>query len=169
MLNNEMVGNQDTGEIELLVHVNRTTKVVKGGRQMGFSALTVVGDGKGRIGIGRGKSKEVPVAISKAMTSARRNMINVQLNGHTLWHEVIGHHGGTKVFMKPASKGTGIIAGGAMRAAFQALGVKNVLAKTIGSSNPYNVLRAVIDGFSKIVTPEQIAEKRGKTIEEILK
>lgn len=153
---------------EKLVAVDRNAKVVKGGRVFSFAALTVVGDGKGKIGIGRGKAKEVPVAIQKAMEAARRNTIQLELNGNTLWHEVVGQHGSTKVFMKPASEGTGVIAGGAVRAALEVLGVQNVLSKTLGSTNPGNVLLATIDGLKKIVSPELVAEKRGKIIETIL-
>lgn len=153
---------------EKLVAVKRHAKVVKGGRIFSFSAVVVVGDGNGRIGIGRGSAREVPVAIQKAMEKARRNMFRIELNGTTLHHEIIVRFGATKVFMKPASEGTGIIAGGAMRAVFDVLGVKNVLAKTIGSSNPINVLRATMKALSQITSPEHIAEKRGKTIGEIL-
>jgi small subunit ribosomal protein S5 len=153
---------------EKTVGINRTAKVVKGGRVFGFSALAVVGDGKGRLGFGRGKAREVPIAIQKAYEYARKNMIYIELNGNTLWHEVVGKHGATKVFMKPASEGTGIIAGGAMRAVFEVMGVQNVLAKTIGSSNPDNVLRATIDGLRKMSSPELVAEKRGKSVKNIL-
>jgi small subunit ribosomal protein S5 len=153
---------------EKMVAVNRHAKVVKGGRVFSFSALTVVGDGKGKIGVGYGKAKEVPIAIQKAMESARRNTIRLDLNGNTLWHEVIGEHAGTKVFMKPASEGTGVIAGGAVRAALEVLGVQNVLSKTLGSTNPGNVLLAVLDGLKKMISPEMVADKRGKSLEEIL-
>lgn len=156
------------GLIEKLVGVNRVTKVVKGGRIFGFSALTVVGDGKGRVGFGRGKSKEVPVAIQKAMESARKNRVYFELNGNTLWHEVIGVHAGTKVFMKPASEGTGVIAGGAARAVFEVLGVQNVLSKTIGSTNPNNVVLATLDGLRKMTSPSSVAEKRGINIEQLV-
>lgn len=156
------------GLVEKLVAVFRNAKVVKGGRIFSFSAVTVVGDGKGRLGIGRGKAREVPVAIQKAMDSARKNMTYIELNGSTLWHDVVGVHGATKVFMKPASEGTGIIAGGAMRAVFEVVGIQNVLAKTIGSSNPDNVLRATIDGLKNMASPEFIADKRGKTVKEIM-
>src|SRR5579871_5150536 len=152
---------------EKLVAVNRTAKVVKGGRIFGFSALVVVGDGHGKLGFGRGKSREVPLAIQKAMENARRNMVKVELNGTTLQHAVVARHGASKVLMKPASEGTGIIAGNAMRAVFEVLGVKNVLAKCIGSSNPVNVVRATINGLTSMVSPEAIAEKRGKTVSEI--
>lgn len=156
------------GWTERLVYVGRTTTVVKGGKKFSFSALTVVGDGKGRIGIGRGKSKEVPVAIQKSLENARKNMQAVVLNNDTLHHEMIGKHGSTRVFMKPASDGTGIIAGGAMRAVFEVLGVKNVLAKIGGSTNPINVVRATLDALTNVSTPEFIASKRGKTLEDIM-
>ncbi len=156
------------GLIEKLVAVNRVAKTVKGGRQMSFTALTVVGDGAGRVGIGYGKAREVPVAIQKAMDKARRNMIAVNLNGGTLWHAVSARHGAAKVYMQPASEGTGVIAGGAMRAVFEAVGVRNVLAKAFGSRNPVNLARATVRGLKQIVSPEHIAAKRGKTVEEIL-
>jgi small subunit ribosomal protein S5 len=152
---------------EKMVAINRVTKVVKGGRVLGFAALTVVGDGDGRIGMGKGKAREVPVAVQKAMEEARRKMVKVPLKHGTLQHEVIGHHGSSRVFMKPASDGTGIIAGGPMRAVFEVMGVQNVLAKCLGSTNPYNVVRATIDGLTKMNTPSDIAAKRGKTVEEI--
>ncbi|SFC47524.1 small subunit ribosomal protein S5 [Marinospirillum celere] len=153
---------------EKLVQVNRVAKVVKGGRIFGFTALTVVGDGKGRIGFGRGKAREVPVAIQKAMEQARRNMVNVQLDGTTLQYPVRAAHGASKVFMQPASEGTGIIAGGAMRAVLELAGVQNVLAKCYGSTNPVNVVRATVKGLAAMKAPEDIAAKRGKTVEEIL-
>ena len=155
------------GLIEKMISINRVTKVVKGGRIMGFAALTVVGDGDGRIGMGKGKSKEVPVAVQKSMEEARRKMINVNLKKGTLYHTVIGRHGAAKVYMQPASEGTGIIAGGAMRAVFEAVGVHNVLAKCIGSSNPYNVVRATLNGLQAINSPSEIAAKRGTSIEQI--
>jgi small subunit ribosomal protein S5 len=154
---------------EKTVAVNRHTKVVKGGRIFTFGAMVVVGDGKGRIGIGTGSAREVSVAIQKALENARRNITLVQLNKNTLFHEVVVNYGATKIFMKPASEGTGIIAGGAMRAVFEVLGVKNVLAKTIGSSNPINVVKATLIGLTKMmISPEFVAEKRGKEIKEIL-
>ena len=153
--------------IEKLVAVNRVAKVVKGGRQFGFTALTVVGDGAGRVGYGYGKAREVPVAIQKAMQSARRNMRRVTLKGDTLHFSTIGRHGATKVYMQPASEGTGIIAGGAMRAVFEAAGVRNVLAKSYGSRNPINVVRATVEGLAAMKSPRAIAAKRGKTVEEI--
>ena len=152
---------------EKMISVNRVTKVVKGGRIMGFAALTVVGDGDGGIGMGKGKSKEVPVAVQKAMEEARRNMVKISLKSGTLQHAVIGEHGASKVIMQPASEGTGIIAGGAMRAVFEVMGVHNVLAKCIGSTNPYNVVRATLNGLRAMSTPSEIAAKRGKSIEEI--
>jgi small subunit ribosomal protein S5 len=155
------------GLIEKMISINRVTKVVKGGRIMGFAALTVVGDGDGRIGMGKGKSKEVPVAVQKAMEESRRKMVKVSLKNGTLHHAVIGRHGAAKVYMQPASEGTGIIAGGAMRAVFEAVGVHNILAKCIGSSNPYNVVRATLNGLQAINSPAEVAAKRGKSIEEI--
>jgi small subunit ribosomal protein S5 len=156
------------GMIEKLVAVNRVAKVVKGGRQFGFTALTVVGDGNGRIGMGYGKAREVPVAIQKAMDKARKSMTTIAIKAGTLQHPVTAQHGAAKVFMKPASEGTGVIAGGAMRAVFEAVGVKNVLAKSIGSSNPINVVRATFKGLMNMVSPEFIAAKRGKKVEEIV-
>lgn len=153
---------------EKLIGVNRVAKVVKGGRQFGFAALTVVGDGDGRIGMGRGKAREVPVAVQKAMDDARRNMIKVSLNKGTLHYPIEGRHGAAKVVMRPASEGTGIIAGGAMRAVFEVAGVRNVLAKCIGSSNPVNVVRATIKALQSITNPAEMAAKRGKTAQEIL-
>ena len=154
--------------IEKLVAVNRVAKVVKGGRQFGFTALTVVGDGNGTIGFGYGKAKEVPLAIQKAMDKARKNMKAVPLKGDTLQHAITGIHGAANVYMQPASDGTGIIAGGAMRAVFEAVGVKNVLAKINGTRNPINVVRATINGLSSMSSPEYVAAKRGKKVEEIL-
>ena len=143
---------QGDGLLEKLITVNRVAKVVKGGRQFGFTALTVVGDGEGRVGYGYGKAREVPVAIQKAMEAARKNMITVNLKGGTLQYPLTGRHGAAKVFMKPASEGTGIIAGGAMRAVFEVVGVHDVLAKCIGSNNPINVLRATMNaGLRKCV------------------
>ena len=154
--------------IEKLVAVNRVAKVVKGGRQFGFTALTVVGDGNGRVGFGYGKAREVPTAIAKAMQQARRNMITVPLRNDTLHYAVKGRHGTTRVIMQPASDGTGVIAGGGMRAVFECAGVRNVLAKSYGSRNPINVVRAAFDAFARVSSPEDIAAKRGKTVEEIL-
>ena len=154
--------------IEKLIGVNRVAKVVKGGRVFGFSALVVVGDGNGRVGFGAGKSKEVPVAIQKAMESARRNMRKVSLKNGTLQYALTGRHGAAKVYMQPASEGTGIIAGGAMRAIFEAVGVNDVLAKCIGTNNPMNVVRATMNGLVGMHSPDDVAAKRGKTVEEIL-
>jgi len=152
---------------EKLVTVNRVAKVVKGGRQFGFTALTVVGDGEGKVGIGYGKAREVPLAIQKAMEKARRDMVTVRVIDGTLHYPVTARHGAAKVFMKPASEGTGIIAGGAMRAIFEVVGVKNVLAKCIGSRNPINVVKATLKGLATISSPEDVAARRGKTVEEI--
>ena len=153
---------------ERLVSVNRVAKVVKGGRQFGFTALTVVGDGNGKVGVGYGKAREVPLAIQKAMEKARKDMKQVPIKDGTLYYPIIGIHGAAKVFMKPASVGTGIIAGGAMRAVFEVVGVKNVLSKCIGSRNPINVVKATIDALNNMQSPDYIAAKRGKTVEEVL-
>ena len=153
---------------EKMVSVNRVTKVVKGGRILGFAVLTVVGDGDGGVGMGKGKAREVPVAVQKAMEEARRRMQRISLKNGTLHHAVIGHHGASSVLMQPAAEGTGIIAGGPMRAVFEVVGVTNVLAKCLGSTNPYNVVRATLDGLLKMNTPAQIAAKRGKTVEDVL-
>jgi small subunit ribosomal protein S5 len=153
---------------EKMISVNRVTKVVKGGRILGFAALTVVGDGDGGIGMGKGKSREVPVAVQKAMEEARRRMIKVSLKNGSFHHAVIGRHGGSKVLIQPASAGTGIIAGGAMRAVFEVMGVTDVLAKCLGSTNPYNVVRATLDGLQQMMTPSEVAAKRGKSVAEIL-
>jgi len=153
--------------LEKLVAVNRTAKVVKGGRQFGFTALTVVGDGAGRVGFGFGKAREVPVAISKAMAQARKNLFAVALKNDTLHFAMKGSHGATHVYMQPASDGTGVIAGGGMRAVLECAGVRNVLAKSYGSRNPINVVRATINALAKIRSPEDIAAKRGKTLDEI--
>ena len=161
-----ITGNEDL--LEKLVHVNRVAKVVKGGRQFGFTALTVVGDGNGKVGFGRGKAKEVPIAIQKAMENARKNMLPVALNEGTLHYAMTGTHGAAKVYMQPASEGTGIIAGGPMRAVFEVAGVHNVLAKSIGSTNPINVVHATMNALRAIASPEMIAAKRGKSVEEIL-
>ncbi len=156
------------GIVEKLVEVKRTSKTVKGGRLMGFSALVVVGDGEGKIGFGRGKAREVPLAIQKANENARRNMVQVHLKGKTLQHPVHASHGASKVLMLPASEGTGVIAGSAMRAVFEVMGIENILAKCIGSSTPINVVRATVKGLVEMATPESTAAKRGKTVEEIM-
>ncbi len=153
---------------EKLVTVRRSATVVKGGRKFSFSALTVVGDRKGRIGIGHGKAREVPTAIQKAMENARRNLVRIDLNGTTLYHPIESRHGASKVIMMPASEGTGIIAGSSMRAVFEVLGIHNVLAKCIGSTNPVNVVRATLKGLRRMTSPEQVAAKRGKKVSEIV-
>jgi small subunit ribosomal protein S5 len=156
------------GYQEKLVSVARTAKVVKGGRVFGFAALVVVGDGKGKIGYGRGKAREVPIAIQKAMDQARKNMVYIPLSGKTIFHKVTWTFGASKVFMMPASEGTGVIAGGAMRAVLDVLGVQDILAKSMGSTNPTNVIRATIGALMRIGTPDYVAAKRGKTIEEVV-
>ncbi len=153
---------------EQLINVRRVAKVVKGGRIFGFSALTVVGDGKGRVGMGRGKAREVPLAVQKAMEAARKNMVEIPLKEGTLHYPVVARHGGARVVMRPASEGTGIIAGGTMRAVFEVAGVQDVLAKCIGSTNPVNVVRATLNGLQALMSPEQVAAKRGKPIEAII-
>jgi len=159
--------NNAEGMREKLVQVNRVAKTVKGGRIFGFTALTVVGDGNGRVGFGRGKAREVPIAIQKAMESARRNMIQVELNGDTLQYATKGRHGASKVYMQPASQGTGVIAGGAMRAVLEMAGVQNVLGKCYGSTNPVNVVRATFEALRTMASPEAVAAKRGKSVEDI--
>lgn len=156
------------GMLEKLVAVNRVAKVVKGGRIFGFTALSVVGDGNGKVGFGYGKAREVPVAIQKSMEKARRNMITVNLREGTLWHAIKARHSGSRIYMQPASDGTGVIAGGAMRAVLETVGVHNVLAKSIGSNNPINLVRATIKGLLSMQSPESIAAKRGKSVEEIV-
>jgi small subunit ribosomal protein S5 len=153
--------------MEKLVAVNRVAKVVKGGRQFGFTALTVVGDGNGKVGFGYGKAREVPLAIQKAMEKARANLTTVAITNGTLQYPLNARHGAAKVYMQPASEGTGVIAGGAMRAVFEAVGVHNVLAKCNGSRNPINLVRATISGLQNMKSPQDIAAKRGKTVEEI--
>lgn len=159
---------QTDGLVERLVAVDRVAKVVKGGRIFSFTALTVVGDGNGRVGFGRGKAREVPAAIQKSLEAAKRNMINVDLAGNTLQHPIIARHGASRVYMQPASEGTGVIAGGAMRAVLEVAGIENVLAKCYGSTNAANVVRATFNGLKEMSSPEQMAAKRGKSIEEIL-
>ena len=156
------------GLLERLVAVNRVSKVVKGGRQFSFTALTVVGDGNGKIGFGYGKAGEVPIAIQKAMDKARKNIIQVDLKDGTLWHPIKAKHAGSKIYMQPAFEGTGVIAGGAMRAVFDVVGVQNVLAKSQGSNNPINLVRATVNGLKAMTSPETIASKRGKTVEEVM-
>ena len=157
----------EDGLREKMIAVNRVTKVVKGGRILGFAALTVVGDGDGRVGMGKGKSKEVPAAVQKAMDEARRNMTKVSLKNGSLHHKVLGQHGAASVMMTPAPKGTGIIAGGPMRAVFEVMGITDIVAKSHGSSNPYNMVRATLDALKNSTTPADVAAKRGKAVEEI--
>lgn len=161
-------GNDD-GLKEKMIAVNRVTKVVKGGRTLSFAALTVVGDGDGRIGMGKGKgkAKEVPVAVQKAMESARRNMVKIALKNGTIQHNVVGEHGASRVMMAPAPAGTGVIAGGPMRAVFEVMGVTDIVTKSHGSTNPYNMVRATLDALKRCSTPAEVAAKRGKTVEEI--
>ncbi|WP_313072905.1 30S ribosomal protein S5 [Melaminivora sp.] len=158
---------RDDGLREKMIAVNRVTKVVKGGRILGFAALTVVGDGDGRIGMGKGKSKEVPAAVQKAMEEARRKLVKVSLREGTIHHNVTGHHGAAVVMMAPAPKGTGIIAGGPMRAVFEVMGITDIVAKSHGSSNPYNMVRATLNALSNCTTPAEVAAKRGKSVEEL--
>jgi small subunit ribosomal protein S5 len=158
---------RDDGMREKMIAVNRVTKVVKGGRILAFAALTVVGDGDGRVGMGKGKSKEVPAAVQKAMEEARRNMTKVSLKNGTIHHTVMGHHGAARVMMTPAPKGTGIIAGGPMRAVFEVMGITDIVAKSHGSSNPYNMVRATFDALNNCTTASEIAAKRGKSVEEL--
>jgi small subunit ribosomal protein S5 len=157
----------EDGLKEKMIAVNRVTKVVKGGRILGFAALTVVGDGDGRVGMGKGKSKEVPAAVQKAMEEARRNMSKVSLKNGTLHHNVVGHHGAAHVIMAPAPKGTGIIAGGPMRAVFEVMGITDIVAKSHGSTNPYNMVRATLDALKRSTTPSEVAAKRGKSVEDL--
>ena len=158
---------RDDGLREKMIQVNRVTKVVKGGRIMGFAALTVVGDGDGRIGMGKGKAREVPLAVSKAMDQARRNMLKVSLKNGTVHHNVTGEHGAAKVLLAPAPAGTGIIAGGPMRAVFEVMGITDIVAKSLGSSNPYNMVRATFDALAKATTPAEVAAKRGLNVEQL--
>ena len=153
--------------IEKLVAVNRVAKVVKGGRQFGFAAITVVGDGNGKIGMGYGKAKEVPLAIQKAMQAARKNLHPVALNKETIYYETTGRHGASKVYMQPAADGTGIIAGGAMRAVFECVGIRNILAKSYGSRNPINLVRATINALDSMRSPQRVAKRRGIAVAKI--
>ena len=156
----------DGGLNEQLINIRRVAKVVKGGRIFGFSALTVVGDGNGRVGIGRAKAREVPIAVQKAMEDARRRMFKINLNNGTVHYPIVGRHGAARVVIRPASEGTGVIAGGTMRAIFDAVGVRDVLAKVIGTTNPVNVARATIDGLRRMRSPEEVAARRGKVVEQ---
>ena len=158
---------RDDGLREKMIAVNRVTKVVKGGRILGFAALTVVGDGDGRIGMGKGKAREVPVAVQKAMEAARRNMFKVSLKNGSVHHNVIGEHGASRVMLAPAPTGTGVIAGGPMRAVFDVMGVTDIVSKSHGSTNPYNMVRATLDALKRSSTPAEVAAKRGKTVEEL--
>ena len=162
----KVIGSEEL--LEKLVAVNRVAKVVKGGRQFGFTALTVIGDGNGKIGFGYGKAKEVPLAIQKAMEKAKRSMVKVPIINGTIHYSLVGRHGAARVYMQPASEGTGIIAGGAMRAVFEVLGIHNVLAKCYGSTNPINVVRATINGLTSVQSTQYVSNKRGKKIEDIL-
>ncbi|MCP5253669.1 MAG: 30S ribosomal protein S5 [Zoogloeaceae bacterium] len=164
----QVADERDDGLREKMVAINRVTKVVKGGRILGFAALTVVGDGDGGIGMGKGKAREVPVAVQKAMDEARRKLVKVSLKGGTLHHTVVGKHGAASVLMQPAPTGTGIIAGGPMRAVFEVMGVTDIICKCLGSTNPYNVVRATLNGLTAVNSPSDIAAKRGKSVEEIL-
>jgi small subunit ribosomal protein S5 len=167
-LQNRRDNDPSEGMLEKLVEVNRVAKTVKGGRIFSFTALTIVGDGNGRVGFGRGKAREVPMAIQKAMDAARRNMIDVDLNGQTIQYAIMARHGASKVYMQPASEGTGVIAGGAMRAVLELAGVHDVLAKCYGSTCPVNVVRATFKALQNMNSPDAVAEKRGKTVENIL-
>ena len=169
MANHNQEISQQSDMAEKLIAVNRVSKVVKGGRIFSFTALTVVGDGKGRVGFGRGKAREVPAAIQKAMEQARRNLVDVAVKDeHTLQHPIKAEHGASIVYMQPASEGTGIIAGGAMRAVLEVAGVQNVLSKCYGSTNPINVVRATINALTEMNSPEGIAAKRGLPVDQIL-
>ncbi len=153
---------------EKMISVNRVSKVVKGGRTMSFAALSVVGDGDGKIGMGKGKAREVPLSVQKSIEQAKKSMFKVTLKNGTLYHTILGKHGASKVLISPASEGTGVIAGGPVRAIFEVMGVRNVVAKSLGSSNPYNLVRATLNGLKSALTPSEVAAKRGKNVEEIL-
>ena len=159
--------NED-GLKEKMIAINRVTKVVKGGRTLSFAALTVVGDGDGRIGMGKGKAKEVPVAVQKAMEDARRNLVKIDLRNGTIHHNVKGDHGAAHIMMIPAQPGTGVIAGGPMRAVFEVMGVTDIVTKSHGSTNPYNMVRATLNALKRSTTAASVAAKRGKTVEDIL-
>ena len=158
----------DDGFREKMIAVNRVTKVVKGGRILAFAALTVVGDGEGRVGMGKGKSREVPAAVQKAMDRARHDMKKFPLNHGTVFHTVEGHHGASRVMLRPAPEGTGIIAGGPARVVCELAGIKNIRTKSLGSNNKQNVVLATISGLSQIKAPEEVAKNRGKSVEEVL-
>ncbi len=159
---------RDEGWIEKTIQIRRVAKVVAGGRRFNFSALVVVGDGKGRVGVGLGKARQVPDAVRKAIEDAKKNIVSIPLIDDTIPHEVIGHFGASKVLLKPASPGTGVIAGGTVRAVVEAAGIKNILTKSLGSNNPQNLVKAVIDGFLQLESPDFVAAKRGKSVEEIV-
>ncbi|BAF61316.1 30S ribosomal protein S5 [Candidatus Vesicomyidisocius calyptogenae] len=159
--------NIDNNYIEKLVNIRRVVKVVKGGRIFGFSALVVVGDGNGKVGYGTGKAREVPVAIQKAMDKARKAMKNVPLVNGTLHYSIISNVGAAKVYMQPASEGTGVIAGGPMRSVLEAVGVHNILAKCNGTRNPISVVRATVEGLTSMLSPQLVATKRGMTVDQI--
>ncbi len=162
-------GERDSEFTDKLVHINRVAKVVKGGKRFGFAALVVVGDQKGRVGFGHGKAREVPEAIRKATEAAKRGMVRIPLKeARTIHHEVSGHWGAGKVILRPAPTGTGIIAGGPMRAIFESLGVHDIVAKSVGTSNPYNMVRATFDALKNEFSPRSVAAKRGKSVSEIL-
>lgn len=165
---NAVAEEQDDGIREKMIAVNRVTKVVKGGRILGFAALTVVGDGDGRIGMGKGKSREVPVSVQKAMDQARRAMEKVPLRNGTIFHAVEGHHGASRVMLHPAPEGTGVIAGGAVRAVLELVGVKDIRTKSYGSNNPINMVKATLQGLSQLRSVEEVARLRGKSVEELL-
>jgi small subunit ribosomal protein S5 len=169
MARNVMAGREDSDLIDRLVNINRVAKVVKGGRRFGFTALVVVGDAKGRVGFGSGKAREVPEAIRKATERAKRRMVRVPLReGRTLHHDVIGQFGAGEVVMRAAVPGTGIIAGGPMRAVFECLGVQDVVTKSTGSPNPYNMINATFDGLKKLQSPRMVAARRGKKVSDVL-
>jgi len=160
---------EDDGTIEKLVHINRVSKTVKGGKRFGFAALVVVGDGQGRVGFGHGKAREVPEAINKATAAAKKSMIRVALkDGRTLHHDGKGHFGAGKVTLRSAPAGTGIIAGGPMRAVFESLGVADVVTKSVGTSNPYNMIRATFAALAEQTSPKSVAQRRGKKIADLL-
>ena len=160
---------RDSEFVDKLVHINRVAKVVKGGKRFGFAALVVIGDQKGRVGFGHGKAREVPEAIRKATESAKRNLTRVALReGRTLHHDIAGRHGAGRVYLRAAPAGTGIIAGGPMRAVFESLGVHDVVTKSVGTSNPYNMIRATFDALGTQTSPKSVAQRRGKKVADLL-